>query len=253
MHRRFSLLRRSFRILNSAVFAMPVIMRVGGGGASSGMPSFTYTGSYSLIDDGSKNWRIKFLTSGTLTFISPGTGGGLIDVFCVGGGGGGSSQTAYGTGGGGGYTITSVFSAARSVGYAVVVGAGGSAGGTGGTSSFNTTISASGGGYGVGGSDNGSGGSGGSGGGGNGGSGGSNGANGIAASSNAGRGQGTTTREFAESAGTLYSGGGGGSGGSGGSGGGGAALTAGYTNLGGGGGSTKSGGSGIVIIRNHRS
>ena len=75
-----------------------------------------------------------------------------------------------------------------------------------------------------------------------------------------GTGQGSTTREFGESSGTLYSGGGagkpgvcggtsGGSG-SGGAGGGATAYNAGSANTGGGGGYGASGGSGIIVIRN---
>ena len=75
-----------------------------------------------------------------------------------------------------------------------------------------------------------------------------------------GYGQGSTTREFGESGGTLYSGGGagkpgvcggtsGGSG-SGGAGGGARAYTQGTANTGGGGGYGASGGSGIIVIRN---
>ena len=40
------------------------------GGAVSGLPEFTYTGVSQLFDDGTGNWRIKFLTSGTLTPLS---------------------------------------------------------------------------------------------------------------------------------------------------------------------------------------
>ena len=58
-----------------------------GGGAAGGLPNFTYSGTYTLIDDGDKNWRIKFLTSGTLVFTSL---SGNIDVFILGGGGGGN-------------------------------------------------------------------------------------------------------------------------------------------------------------------
>ena len=52
-------------------------------------PQYTYTGSSTFIDDGNGNWRIKFLTSGTLTFTNLGTGVNGIDVFLVGGGGSG--------------------------------------------------------------------------------------------------------------------------------------------------------------------
>ena len=56
----------------------------------------TYTGQKTVIDDGDGNWRVKFLSSGQVTFIED---PGPIDVFCVGGGGGGG---CYGVGGGGG-------------------------------------------------------------------------------------------------------------------------------------------------------
>ena len=239
-----------------------------------GLPTFKYTGSYQTIDDGSNNWRIKFKTSGTLTFSKLQGAGNGIDIFCVGGGGGGGSS-----GGCGGKTTTAkAKTVTAGTSYTVTVGAGGAAGSTGGKSSFGSLASAAGGG--------GPGGAGGSGGGGsglyisssnkrdagNGGSNGSNGGTGYGTSGfKNGTGQGTTTREFGESSGTLYAGGGGGAGdyecksGSGGAGGGGAggsihdnnpkAGGAGKTNLGGGGGGGSTGGkggSGIVIIRNKR-
>ena len=58
---------------------------------------FSYTGSYNVISDGSGNWRIKLLSSGTLNINYATT----IDLFLVGGGGGGSERLA-GAGGGGG-------------------------------------------------------------------------------------------------------------------------------------------------------
>lgn len=239
-----------------------------------GLPTFEYTGSYTTADDGNNNWRIKFLTSGTLTFSKLQGAGSGIDIFCVGGGGGGDAS-----GGCGGRTTTvKAKTVTAGTSYTVTVGAGGAAGASGGTSSFGSLASAAGGG--------GPGGTGGSGGGGsglyisssnkrNGGNGGSDGANGVTGYGTSGftngTGQGTTTREFGESSGTLYAGGGGGAGdydctsGSGGAGGGGAggdlwdaaprAGSAGTTNLGGGGGGGSSGGkggSGIVIIRNKR-
>ena len=243
---------------------------------------FSYTGSKNVIHDGNGNWRIKFYTSGT--FVA--NYNASLDVFAVGGGGAGTyaASDRGGGGGGGGYTTTSkgftVFSATS---YSVVIGAGGTnnssnTGGTGGTSSFSSVRAA-------GGTSTipvetaaGNGGNGGSGGGmsgyynraGDALKGGSNGGNAAytwAESGRRGIGQGTTTREFGESTGDLYSGGGsgaergntttiiaGGSGG-GGTGGNGGAGTA--NTGGGGGGSTAqsgggAGGSGIVIIRNHR-
>lgn len=239
-----------------------------------GLPTFAYTGSYTTADDGNNNWRIKFLTSGTLTFSKLQGASSGIDIFCVGGGGGGDAS-----GGCGGRTTTvKAVTVTAGTSYQVIVGAGGAAGAPGGNSSFGSLASAAGGG--------GPGGSGGSGGGGsglylsdsskrdggNGGSDGSNGVNGYGTDGfKNGTGQGTTTREFGESSGTLYAGGGGGAGdkkcasGKGGAGGGGAggnrqntapkAGGAGATNLGGGGGGGSAGGaggSGIVIIRNKR-
>ncbi|MDD3186976.1 MAG: InlB B-repeat-containing protein [Bacilli bacterium] len=230
---------------------------------------FTYTGTYTVIDDGNGNWRIKFLTSGTFTPKVDFT----IDAFLVGGGGGGCSQ--YGGGGGGGYTAThSSIAITKNTAYTITRGSGGGLNRTGGT----TTAF----GYSVSGGKPGvtwNGGNGGSGGGGHsndavGGNGGSNGGNGGSSAGNAGgTGQGTTTREFGERTGTLYSGGGagggihlkynGGSGGSGGGAHGSVTLTYATANTGGGGGGgngydtlssayATGGASGIVVIRNHR-
>ena len=177
---------------------------------ASSKPTYTYTGSSQLIDDGNGNWRIKFLTSGTLVIndilnISNG-----IDVFLVGGGAGGAGS---GAGGGGGYTKTiKKVSVTLNNGYAITIGAGGNADENGGSSSaFGYSVSGGKTGY----YDGGNGGSGG----GSGfrkqelasaGAGGSDGSNGGAGQYNGGVGQGTTTREFGESDGTLYAGGGGG-------------------------------------------
>ena len=186
-----------------------------------------------------------------------------------------------GGGGGGGYTLTehaAYVLAGR--GYAVTIGSGGAANagsadpsksvaGDGGYSRFADLAKASGG---KGASKNG--GDGGSGGGGaayttteqsprvgRGGNGGTNGGNGNAgadgvSNGTAGNGQGTTTREFGETTGTLYSGGGAGGGGNGGDVSG--NSSAGEANTGGGGGGGiwnnygSSGGSGVVVIRNTR-
>ena len=251
---------------------------------ASSKPTYTYTGSSQLIDDGNGNWRIKFLTSGTLTFTNLGTGVNGIDVFLVGGGGGGrtGSQRVNGAGGGGGGYTTTKKGHTVSVGssYNIVIGAGGATNSNGGTSSA-FGFSAAGGKYGAPGASNfetevaigGNGGSGGGGGtshqgyGGNGGSNGSNGSNGTGG--NGGTGQGTTTREFGESDGTLYAGGGAGTEGKAGAGGGGVYnntnnsdkyyVANGTANTGGGGGGGAfnfikggTGGSGIVVIRNAR-
>lgn len=250
-------------------------------------PVYSYTGNAQLIDDGNYNWRIKFLTSGTLRFTSLGNAS-TIDVFCVGGGGAGThGQSDRGGGGGaGGYTKTSSgVSVALNTAISVVIGAGGinpsnNTGATGGTTRFGSAVSAAGGQSTLPvGTETESDGNGGSGGGMRGYydtkdntlKGGTNGGNAAytwAQYGNRGIGQGTTTREFGESSGTLYSGGGSGAnrgedttaiaGGAGGGGTGGTG-TAGGTNTGGGGGGYArpgggggNGGSGIVVIRNHR-
>lgn len=241
-----------------------MIFNMVGGGVSGGLPEFTYTGTYQFIDDGDKNWRIKFLTSGTLNFSKLGNAAYGIDVFCVGGGGGGAMRV----GGGGGYTKTTknIF-VTKNNNYTITVGAGGTGyksgiDATNGGSTAALGVTATGG---YAGSYNSKGGNGGSGGAGVGNnlSGGTNGSNGSSGpgsdgnggSANPGIGQGTTTREFEE--GTLYADGGGTSGhyesgssatantGGGGQGSG-SVNSGGAPNSG-------SGGSGIVIIRNHRS
>lgn len=302
----------------STIIGNPIML---GGGSGISAPiigkDFNWTGgdgTYQVIDDGDKNWRIKFLSSGTFTPLKTMT----IDVFCVGGGGSGGlsmggSADGYlvaGTGGGGGYTKTSksiVLTAGTS--YPIVIGAGGigptatndssSADGTNGGETSGFGVSALGG---YGGKKRGAatsatryrGGNGGSGGGGcdksRGYDGGSDGSDGLCGTYDTkGRGQGTTTREFGESTGDLYAGGGGAGAspvsaipGAGGFGGGGSGCALGTNlsttspnpsingaeNTGGGGGgnhitqvlagiswdylSAGNGGSGIVIIRKHK-
>lgn len=250
------------------------------------IPEFTYTGDYEIVNDSDEpitvsqdNWKIRFLTSGTLTFTNLNGAEGGIDVFLVGGGASGGGRG----GGGGGYTKTQK-SVSVKVGmeYPIIVGAGGLAPTTsnkvppnagGATSAFGLT--ANGGDTSTNGDYPSSGGSGGGSGkvGGAGYSGGSDGSSG--GGNDGGSGQGTTTREFGESTGKLYAGGGGGgavttnetsSGGAGGGGDGGGVGADprpknGDANTGGGGGGLgnlyssatyASGGSGIVIIRNAR-
>lgn len=219
-------------------------------------PVYSYTGNASLIDDGNYNWRIKFLTSGTLRFTSLGNAS-TIDVFCVGGGAGGSGGVnSYQPSGSGGYTTTTFGKyAGINTDYQIIIGAGGSGNSSnvnGGSSSAFSVVAA-GGEYKKGGSggcaywngaeDNGYG------------SPGTDGGNGHEGLDKYNRvwayGQNKTTREFSNSAATLYASGGGNpdvalSGGPGGA------------NTGNGGGSPggywpgQHGGSGIVIIRNHR-
>ena len=233
------------------------------------IPEFTYTGDYEIVNDSDEpitvsqgNWKIRFLTSGTLTFTNLNGAEGGIDVFLVGGGGAGGNgvwENGYlkpnrrGGGAGAGYTTTKTgVSVTINTPYSINIGAGaaapftdpkdnGSAGGD--TSAFSFT--AKGGGAPKNGAAR------------NLASGGGNSnnerANDGGGGTNAGAGQGTTTREFGESAGKLYATGGSGvskkngqaNTGDGGSGGKGAEIQG--TSPSGG-----SGGSGIAIIRNAR-
>ena len=250
------------------------------------IPEFTYTGDYEIVNDSDEpittsqgNWKIRFLTSGTLTFTELNGAENGIDVFRVGGGGSGGNKcsgASDGSGGCGGYTNTSknVYVTTGN-GYSIVIGSGGvcptaanSRGGDGGkTTAFGVTAKGGSGGHAQNDSTPGSGGSGG--GAGNsdkkrGGNGGSDGGNGGSGNWPGGKGQGTTTREFGETSGKLYAGGGGGSWyGVGGDGGGAEYGKNAKANTGGGGGGGYSasgvtskdggsGGSGIVIIRNAR-
>lgn len=160
---------------------------------------YTYSGntketSSVLSMDGTK-WKIKFTQSGSFTpsYIS---GTGSINVFAVGAGGTGGSN---GGGGAGGYTVTGNSTIYKNNAYSITIGSSGAA-----SSGFGTT--ASGGGNGASGSGQGKGGSGGTGG-----TGyqkcsrASNGNNGNSGKYGGGSGQGTTTREFGESSGWLYS------------------------------------------------
>lgn len=226
------------------------------------VPEFTYTGTYEIVDDNDQdisgalntaNWKIRFLTSGTLSFSKLYGASDGIDIFLVGGGGGGSGD---GGGGGGGYTAThSNINVALNTEYAISIGAAGalssnSNGGTGGSSSFDA-YTVNGGKGGEGGGGKGKGGAGGSGGAAwNNAKGGSNGSSGASTSNfSGGAGQGTTTYEFGLDTSNLYS-----SGGGTGTGANGAGLRADNSGAGGhGSGSTSAGFSGIVIIRNARS
>ena len=253
------------------------------GGTTKGTPVFTYTGTCEILDDSSVlagAWRIKFKSSGNLTFVKAAK----IDAFLVGAGGGGDNGSASfgGNGGGGGYTVTAKNNIIEAnTAYSIVIGAGGAYGGGQAPSSSAFGYVAKGG-Y-----SNGTGGSGGGKGGYN--SDGKAGASYGASSSSGLSGQGKTTCEFEEGTtsgctrGTAfaYASGGGGGGTSGGAGGlyagsggrqNGDTCTTGYagtanTGSGGGGGGAgeytnvniyytnnhgSPGGSGVVVIRNAR-
>lgn len=258
--------------------------------------AYTYknaTRLYTTTTTGAQASGTPIQTKGQQIFTSSGTftvpaGVTTIDVFLVGGGAGSGIETSNGMGGsGGGYTHTERLAVTPGNQASVLVGAGGVGANDGSASTFtlgSKVLTANGGkkcAQAVGGA----GGSGGGGGGqyqtvaGNGGSDGSNGFastpynNGTQAFTYAGgSGQGSTTKAFGESSGTLYAGGGGGcwvptgypgSRGFGGAGGGGdgsnytekAGATGGTPNTGGGAGASanmpyaNNGGSGIVIVR----
>lgn len=227
----------------STIIGNPIML---GGGSGISAPiigkDFNWTGgdgTYQVLDDGDKNWRIKFLSSGTFTPLKDM----VIDAFLVAAGGGGSSG---GAGSGHTNTVKSIVLTANTS-YSIEIGAGGNpssnaitAGNAGGnTSAFSVTAIGGGGGK-----AGFKGGDGGSGGGANTANGGIDGADGASSADYAGgKGQGTTTREFGESTGDLYA-----SGGSGVSDG----SAAGADNTGDGGDFGKAGGSGIVVIRKHK-
>ena len=190
-------------------------------------PKYSYTGNHTLVKDENNHWRIKFLSSGVLEWLSEDA---QIDVFLVGGGGaGGIGGKNMCGGGGGGYTKTvKKIVVSKDQRSQVSIGAGGSQG-DGGTTYFNDNISVAGGKAG----SMGRGGDGGCGGGAGaqaivsnqtgcrGGQGGSDGKNGTSATifndddtsettGRGGNGQVTSTREFGDSGAELYSGGGGG-------------------------------------------
>ena len=119
------------------------------------LPIFTYTGKYQLVTDNDTviasgtntkvtipsgylnytgNWKIRFLTSGTITFHELRSASNGIDVFLVGGGGNGGGTFAgqagrhgystAGGGGGGGYRKTQKgVSVSTSSSYAISIGA----------------------------------------------------------------------------------------------------------------------------------
>ena len=221
------------------------------------IPEFTYTGDYEIVNDSDEpitvsqgNWKIRFLTSGTLTFTNLNGAEGGIDVFLVGGGAAGATGSNTCHGGGGGYTLTTKnVSLQINTPYEIMVGAGGNAAAAqgGDTSAFSYTAT---------GGKNPNGGSGG----GKGGTSSTNGGDGASDGGTAhGTGQGTTTREFGdrerigcvEELSEVGGEGGGGDGSYAG------AAGNGAENKGAGGGGSRqgtvgTGGSGIVVIRNTR-
>ena len=89
-HKPWWMMKRVLFALSAMLFLCPVIVRTGGAGGKR-PPEISYTGTYALLDDGDGNWRIRFLTSGTLTFVKQNA---TVDVFCVGGGGAGTASAS---------------------------------------------------------------------------------------------------------------------------------------------------------------
>ena len=107
--------------------------------STSTIPTFTYTGEYEIVDDDDNkitastgDWKIRFLTSGTLIFTELNGAANGIDVFCVGGGGGGAGAAYYdsysknGWGGSGGKSTTTYGKGVNlSTEYIITIGSGG--------------------------------------------------------------------------------------------------------------------------------
>lgn len=101
------------------------------------IPDFTYTGDYEIVNDSDEpitvsqdNWKIRFLTSGTLTFTTLNGAENGIDVFLVGGGGGAFfPDSGWQPGAAGGYTtVQESVMLEKNLSYQVSIGAGGTAG-----------------------------------------------------------------------------------------------------------------------------
>ena len=118
------------------------------------LPIFTYTGSYQLVEDNDTiiasgtnnkvtipssystytgNWKIRFLTDGTLTFQELRSAANGIDIWLVGGGGNGGTSygkqagnhgySAGGAGGGGGEMVMKTVSVSTSSSYVLDIAA----------------------------------------------------------------------------------------------------------------------------------
>ena len=104
------------------------------------IPDFSYTGSYEIVNDSNTkidnintyigNWKIRFLSSGTLKFNDLYNASNGIDIFIVGGGGSGAPGSDYiaqgnhgGSGGGGGAALTiKKLPVSTGISYSIIVG-----------------------------------------------------------------------------------------------------------------------------------
>lgn len=99
-------------------------------------PVFSFAGDYTLTDEGSDNWNIKFASSGSIKFSSWGKWNGVADIFVLGGGGAGANTEGVAVGGGGYYTTAMAQQLSLNTNYTAIIGGGGnSIGSKGGTSS----------------------------------------------------------------------------------------------------------------------
>lgn len=123
-------------------------------GLPTGFPEFTYSGEYSVLDDGSTSGvkQVAFLTSGTLTLVDDAVD---ITIQGQGGGGGGGAGSESTSGGDGADGFIQTYAGNLSSGeYSISIGAAGTAGsqgagGTGGETSMGDILVAAGGGGGA--------------------------------------------------------------------------------------------------------
>lgn len=99
-----------------------------GGFSPHSYPLFSYSGAYIIVNESDNQWKIKFLTSGTLIIDRLNGAKNGIDLFLVGGGGAGGygyKNFAQGAGGGGGYTLSVAnVSIETGTAYSIEIGAG---------------------------------------------------------------------------------------------------------------------------------
>lgn len=87
---------------------------------------FTYTGTYDFIEEGKRDWKVQFTSSGVFTPKK----NLVVDIFCVGGGAsGGRYKNSLSGGGAGGFTLTVLnLPLEANHSYPITVGAGGNHG-----------------------------------------------------------------------------------------------------------------------------
>ena len=73
----------------------------GGGMPGKGVPVFTFSGEYQLVNESGEDWHVELKTSGTLNFQKLRNAKDGIEVCLVGGGNSGGNADGSGAGGGG--------------------------------------------------------------------------------------------------------------------------------------------------------